>query len=168
LKIIEEYGRLARRVRRQKPSPGGDGRFERRRCYICEDLSWLEGREKWPNLQGIGVIFCETEENGKKSKQALCFIYSCKGMTAMQIPEAKCSHRGIEGRLHWLLDMQFREAESRVRADNSAENPNVLRRWDCNHLKAQSSLKGSFSDKQFKCLLNEASPDKVIVSALCS
>lgn len=146
----------------------GHGRFESRSCYICEDISWLEGREKWSNLQGIGVIFSETEENGKKSKQAHYFIYSCKGMTAAQILEAKRSHWGIENKLHWVLDMQFREDESRARADNSAENLNVLRHWAYNLLKAQSSLKGSFSDKQFKCLLDEAFLDEVIASALCS
>ena len=32
--------------------------------------------------------------------------------------------------------------------------------------KAQSSLSDSFSDKQFKCLLDEAFLDKVIASAL--
>ena len=146
----------------------GHGRFESRSCYICEDISWLEGREKWSNLQGIGVIFSETEENGKKSKQAHYFIYSCKGMTAAQILEAKRSHWGIENKLLWVLDMQFREDESRARADNSAENLNVLRHWAYNLLKAQSSLKGSFSDKQFKCLLDEAFLDEVIASALCS
>lgn len=146
----------------------GHGRFERRSCYICEDISWLEGREKWPNLQGIGVIFCEIDENGKKSKQAHYFIYSCKGMTAAQILDAKRSHWGIENKLHWVLDMQFREDESRARADNSAENLNVLRHWAYNLLKAQSSLRGSFSDKQFKCLLDETFLDKVIASALCS
>ena len=76
-------------------------------------------REKWPNLQEIGVIFCEIEENGKKSKQAHYFIYSCKGMTAAQILEAKRSHWGIENKLHWVLDMQFREDESRARADET-------------------------------------------------
>ena len=146
----------------------GHGRFESWNCYICEDISWLEGREKWSHLQGIGVIFSETEENGKKSRQAHYFIYSCKGMTAAQILEAKRSHWGIENKLHWVLDMQFREDESRARADNSAENLNVLRHWAYNLLKAQSSLKGSFSDKQFKCLLDEAFLDKVIASALCS
>ena len=146
----------------------GHGRFESRSCYVCEDISWLEGREKWSNLQGIGVIFSETEDTGKKSKQAHYFIYSCKGMTATQILEAKRSHWGIENKLHWVLDMQFREDESRARADNSAENLNVLRHWAYNLLKAQSFLKGSFSDKQFKCLLDEAFLDKVILSALCS
>ena len=46
-------------------------------------------------MQGIGVIFSEIEENGKKLKQAHYFIYSCKGMTAAQILEAKRSHWGM-------------------------------------------------------------------------
>ena len=89
-------------------------------------------------------------------------------MTAAQILEAKRSHWGIENKLLWVLDMQLREDESRARADNSAENLNVLRHWAYNLLKAQSSLKGSFSGKQFKWLLDEAFPDEGIASALCS
>ena len=146
----------------------GHGRFEKRSCYICEDIGWLEGREKWPGLHGIGVIFCEMEEKGKKSKQAHYFLYNCKGMTASQILEAKRSHWGIENKLHWVLDMQFREDESRARTDNSAENMNVLRHWAFNLLKADASLRGSFSDKQFKCLLDDAFLDKIISSVLCS
>ena len=146
----------------------GHGRYEKRTCYTCEEIGWLESREKWPNLQGIGVIFCETEEKGKKSKQAHYFIYSCRGMTASQILQAKRSHWGIENKLHWVLDMQFREDESRARTDNSAENLNVLRHWAFNLLKAEKSLHGSFSDKQFKCLLDDAFLDKIIAFVLCS
>jgi hypothetical protein len=35
-------------------------------------------------------------------------------------------------------------------------------------LKNETSLKGSFSDKQFKCLLDESFLDKVLRCALCS
>ena len=35
----------------------GHGRYESRTCYICEDIGWLEGQEKWKNLSGIGAIF---------------------------------------------------------------------------------------------------------------
>ena len=146
----------------------GHGRYESRTCYICEDIGWLENREKWSGLSGIGVIFCEVEQAGKVSKQAHYFIYSCKGMTAGQILEAKRSHWGIENRLHWVLDMQFREDDSRARADNSAENLNVLRHWAYNVLKAETSIRGSFSDKQFKCLLDESFLDKIVYSAFCS
>lgn len=146
----------------------GHGRYENRTCYICEDIGWLHGREKWSGLSGIGVIFCEIEQAGKVSRQAHYFIYSRKGMTAGQIMEAKRSHWAIENGLHWVLDMQFREDESRARSDNSAENLNVLRHWAYNILKAETSVKGSFSDKQFKCLLDESFLDKIVRSALCS
>ena len=143
----------------------GHGRYESRTCYISEEIGWLEGREKWSGLAGIGVVFCKAEQAGQVSKQAHYFIYSRKGMTASRMLEAKRSHWGIENQLHWVLDMQLREDESRARADNSAENLNVIRHWAYNLLKAETSVRGSFSDKQFKCLLDEAFLDKIIRSA---
>ena len=131
-------------------------------------FGWLDGREKWSGLSGIGVVFCKVEQAGKIAKQAHYFIYSRKGMTASQVLEAKRSHWGIENQLHWVLDMQFREDESRARADNSAENFNVLRHWAYNLLKSETSVRGSFSDKQFKCLLDESFLDKIVCSAFCS
>ena len=89
-------------------------------------------------------------------------------MSASQVVDAKRSHWGIENQLHWVLDMQFREDESRARAANSAENFNVLRDWAYNLLKSGTSMRGSFSDKQFKCLLDEAFLDKIVCSAFCS
>jgi len=89
-------------------------------------------------------------------------------MTAKEILAAKRSHWNIENHLHWVLDMQFREDESRARSDNSTENLNVLRHWVYNLLKADTSLKGSFSDKQFKCLLDENFLDKILAAACCS
>ena len=80
----------------------------------------------------------------------------------------KRSHWGIENQLHWVLDMQLREDESRARADNSAENLNGIRHWAYNLLKTETSVRGSFSDKQFKCLLDESFLDKIVRSVFCS
>ena len=146
----------------------GHGRYESRTCCICKDIDWLDSREKWSGLAGIGVIFCKIEQAGKVSKQAHYFIFSHKDMTAAQLLDAKRSHWGIENQLHWVLDMQFREDESRARSDNSAENLNVLRHWAYNLLKSETSIRGSFSDKQFKCLLDEAFLDKIVRSAFRS
>ena len=146
----------------------GHGRYESRTCYICEDIGWLEGREKWSGLSGIGVIFCKTEQAGNVSKQTHYFIYSRRDMMASQLLEVKRSHWGIENQLHWILDMQLREDESRARADNSAENLNVIRHWAYNLLKSDASVRGSLSDKQFKCLLDESFLDKIVRSAFCS
>ena len=143
------------------------GRIETRECYICEDISWLNTRSRWRSLNGVGMITTTIEQNSEKSSQNNYFIYSCKGLSPQQIMDAKRSHWSIENKLHWVLDMQFREDESRARKDNSAENLNVLRHFAFNLLKSDTSLKGSFSDKQFKCLLDEKYLDKLL-SAWCS
>lgn len=140
----------------------GHGRIELRSCYISEDIGWLDKKEKWKNLNGIGLIQCEIEENGTKTTQNHYFIYSCKGMSAEEIMRCKRAHWGIENGLHWVLDMQFREDESRARKDNSAENLNVIRHIAFNTLKSDKTCKGSFSDKQFKCLLDESYLDRII------
>ena len=103
------------------------GRIEKRECFICEDIGWLNYREKWTDLNEIGMIIGTVEENGTKSIQRHYFIYSCKGIRAEQIMKAKRAHWGIENSLHWVLDMAFREDESRARKGDSAENFNILR-----------------------------------------
>jgi len=59
----------------------------------------------------------------------------------------------VENQLCWVLDMTFREDESRARKDNSTDNFNVLCQTSLNILKSEISFKGSITDKQFMCLL---------------
>ena len=144
------------------------GRIEKRECYVCNDIDWLNNREKWADLNGIGVIIAKVEKNETISEQRHYFIYSCKNMTATELMKAKRSHWSIENSLHWVLDMAFREDESRARKDNSAENFNILRQIAYNLLKSETSIKGSFPDKQFKCMLDSAYLDKIIANWFCS
>ncbi len=44
------------------------------------------------------------------------------------------SHWGVENRLHWVLDMAFREDESRIRTGHAAHNMSSLRRLALNLL----------------------------------
>ena len=142
----------------------GHGRIETRECCISEDINWMNTRYKWRGLQGIGVITTTIKQNEETTIQNNYFIYSCKNQTPHQIMRAKRAHWGIENNLHWVLDMQFKEDESRARKDNSAENLNVLRQLAFNILKADTSIKGSFSDKQFKCLLDNSYLDRILSS----
>jgi predicted transposase YbfD/YdcC len=52
------------------------------------------------------------------------------------------AHWGIENRLHWILDLAFREDECRVRAGNAAANFAVLRHFTMNMLKNVKSTVG--------------------------
>lgn len=146
----------------------GHGRTEKRICVLSEEIGWLNNKEDWAGINGIGAIYCEVEENGQKSKQSHYFIYSCKGLTAAKFMGHKRSHWSIENKLHWVLDMAFREDESRARKDNSAENFNVLRQIALNILKSEKSFKGSITDKQFKCLLDSTYLDKIVNKWICS
>lgn len=76
--------------------------------------------------------------------------------------QAKRNHWSIENTLHWVLDMSFREDESRARKDYSAENFNAVRHIAYNILKSDTSFKGSFPDKQFKCMLDTVYLDKIV------
>lgn len=140
----------------------GHGRVETRECYVCDQIEWLQGKERWKDLHGIGMIISTVESESGKSVQHHYFIYSCVGMTAQEIMLAKRAHWSIENSLHWVLDMAFREDESRTRKDNSAENFNVLRHIAYNILKLDKSVKGSLSDKQFRCLLDQSFLENLI------
>lgn len=146
----------------------GHGRFETRECFCCEDIEWLYDRKKWVGLNGIGVIRSRIEQGETESETLNYFIYSCAGKSARELLDAKRSHWSIENGLHWVLDMQFREDESRARKDNSAENLNILRHMAYNMLKSDTSVRGSFSDKQYMCLLSPDYLDKILTAWMCS
>jgi len=146
----------------------GHGRIEKREYYTCNDISWLPNADKWANLSGFGVCVSTVHEKGKTTVSHNYAIYSVKNMTASQFAHCKREHWGIENRLHWVLDMAYREDESRARADNSAENLNVFRHIALNILMSEKSFKGSISDKQFRCLLDQRYLETVIRDWLCS
>jgi predicted transposase YbfD/YdcC len=50
-------------------------------------------------------------------------------------------HWGIENSLHWILDISFREDESRLRKDHGPENMALLRRLAASLLQREDSTK---------------------------
>jgi predicted transposase YbfD/YdcC len=60
------------------------------------------------------------------------------------------AHWGIENGLHWVLDIGFREDESRVRKDHAPENMAVLRHIALNLLKQEQTAKLGIKAKRLK------------------
>lgn len=170
--FFEEYSKRPDVLKSEKyhavTTNKGHGRIEKRECFVCNDISWMNNKDKWAGLNGIGMIISTVKKSEAESVQAHYFIYSCKGMTAGEIMQAKRAHWSIENTLHWVLDMAFREDESRARKDNSAENFNVLRQMAYNILKLDKSTKGGLTDKQFRCSLDENYFEKIIRLWVCS
>jgi predicted transposase YbfD/YdcC len=75
-------------------------------------------------------------------------------MTAMELLAANRAHWAIENSLHWVLDMDFREDESRMRLGNCATNMNVFRHLALNLIKTESSTKLSVNMKRKRCMLS--------------
>jgi predicted transposase YbfD/YdcC len=60
------------------------------------------------------------------------------------------SHWGIENSLHWVLDLAFREDESRVRRGYAAENLAVLRHLTLNVLRREKTAQVGVHAKRLK------------------
>jgi len=131
----------------------GHGRIEKREYFICNDVSWIPSANFWKNLSGFGVCVSTVEQGDKTTVSLNYAIYSVQNMTARLFAKCKRGHWSVES-FHWVLDMAFREDESRARVDNSPENINVFRHFAFNLLKAESSFKSSIPNKQFKCLFD--------------
>ena len=76
------------------------------------------------------------------------FLMRSLGADARQILHAVRAHWHVENSLHWVLDMAFREDESRVRKDHAPENFAVIRQFALNLLKQDDSLDIGISAKR--------------------
>ena len=113
---------------------GDKGRIETRSYTQCEDMDWLRERHPdWAGLTTIGRVKSTREIDGKTTVQARYFISSL-ALEVKRFAHAVRSHWGIENRLHWVLDMTFRDDDSRVRKDQAPKNFAVIKHMAMNLL----------------------------------
>ena len=107
----------------------GHGRIETRHCaQLIIDRSWLDKGFRWDGLQSVIKVTATVEEklSGKKSEETRWYISSL-ALNAQQALDAVRSHWQVES-MHWMLDVTFREDESRIRRGTGALAFNVLRK----------------------------------------
>jgi predicted transposase YbfD/YdcC len=120
----------------------GHGRSEHRRCHVCYDLAAISRQHDWANLGSVVMVEVDRTVGDKTSTERRYYISSQKRLRAKTALTTIRSHWGIENRLHWVLDVAFREDDCRVRAGNAAENFAVLRHFTMNLLKNAPSKLG--------------------------
>ena len=125
------------------------GKIEVRRYWTTSDIEWLQGKENWRDLNTICMVERERHFDEKTEKETSYYIGSIES-NAKRFGNAVRSHWGIENSLHWVLDVTFREDDSRIRKGNAAENFAVLRHIALNMIKKESSLKKSIKSKRLR------------------
>lgn len=123
------------------------GRHEIRRYWTVTGLEGLEQAKKWPRLRMVGMVESECTCKGETTREFRFYISSLES-TAKFFANAVRSHWGIENSLHWVLDMSFREDESRIRAGNAAENFSIIRRLVLNLIKQEKSIQKGVKAKR--------------------
>lgn len=148
----------------------GHGRIEERICYAAAAKDYLSPTElaKWEGLETIVKIEAYVEyKNGKKAGQRdyqeRYYISSLKQQAA-RINHGIQSHWGIETKLHWVLDIAFREDDSRVRKGHADENFAIARHIAINKLKNEKTLKRGVKAKRKKAGWDERYLLKVLKS----
>jgi predicted transposase YbfD/YdcC len=138
----------------------GHGRTEIRRYWLSDDLTTVPKVEQWEGLCSIGLAEREYFEKGKRRIEQRHYIVSFKN-DAKAFGHAVRKHWGVENSLHWVLDVVFREDDSRIRRGHSPVNFNTLRQISLNLLKKEKS-KISIKQKRFESALNDGFRAKVV------
>lgn len=126
------------------------GRMEKRKYTLITDqeyLDYLNPKGAWKNLKSIGQVESKRTVNGVTSKEKRYYILSVNEVK--QFAEAVRNHWGIENKLHWVLDVIFKEDQSRVRTGQADQNLCVLRHMAVNLIR-QNKSKGSVKTKRLK------------------
>ncbi len=92
----------------------GHGRIEERKCSVITDLTFLDEYQDWPGLQSIiGIDSKRTIKKTGKQEQSNRYYISSKKAQAKVFNKDIRAHWGIENKLHWSLDVNFREDSSK-------------------------------------------------------
>jgi predicted transposase YbfD/YdcC len=133
----------------------GHGRLETRRYWQSEAIGWFADRAEWPGLRSVGLVEATREIGGKLSVERRYYLSSLPQDVAL-FARAVRGHWAIENQCHWVLDVVFREDQSRARSGHAVANLGLLRRLALNLLRQDRSLARGLHRKQLHAALNPA------------
>ena len=146
----------------------GHGRIETRICTTIADpalLAPLRRSEEWVKLESLIEIRAQRQMDGETTTKVRYYLSSLDGNAKTALGVTR-THWSIENSMNWVLDVAFREDDSRVRKDFGPENLGILRRIALNLLKQETSLKVGVKAKRKAAGWDEAYLRQVLAPLL--
>jgi predicted transposase YbfD/YdcC len=130
--------------RSHETSEGSHGRIDERSYYLSKVPSDFALKKEWPWIKAIGYSVRITRHaDGRETDEVRYYVLS-RYLSGKRFSEAVRGHWAIES-MHWVLDVNFREDDSRTRERTLGDNLSWLRRFAVTLLKrhpAKDSLRG--------------------------
>jgi predicted transposase YbfD/YdcC len=140
------------RYRHYETLDDGHGRIDERSYYLAKVPRDFAPAKDWPWVKAIGYAVRITRHADGTESDEVRYYLSSRYLSGKRFGEAVRGHWGIES-MHWVLDVNFREDDSRTRERTLGNNLSWLRRFAVTLLKrhpAKDSLRG----KMMSCMLN--------------
>jgi predicted transposase YbfD/YdcC len=125
------------------------GRIDERTYYLTRTPRDFAPAGEWPQVKAIGyALRWTTQADGRQTSEVRYYI-SSRYLSGKRFAEAVRGHWGIES-MHWVLDVTFREDDSRTRERTLGNNLSWLRRFAVTLLKRHPA-KDSIRGKMLRC-----------------
>jgi predicted transposase YbfD/YdcC len=110
----------------------------------------------WPDLSTVLAVETIRSVNGTGRAEAEIryFLTSCSDAPAVLVRAIR-RHWSVENALHWVLDVTFREDDSRVRDRTAARNFALLRKIALNLVARDRSTQTSLRGRRKKAAWND-------------
>ncbi len=110
---------------------GDHGRIEIRRHAVSRDIARLGGDRRFPGLAAVAMVEATVERDGEVSRERRYFLSSAP-LGAHPFARAVRGHWHIENRLHWVMDVVFRDDLCRLRTGHGPANMATVRHMAMN------------------------------------
>ncbi len=148
------------RYRSHETTDAGHGRVDERSYFLTKVPSEFASAAEWPWVKSIGYAVRITRHPDGTETDEVRYYIASRYLSGKRFAQAVRGHWAIES-MHWVLDVLFREDESRTRERTLANNLSWLRRFAVTLLK-RHPIKDSIRGKMVRCLMNTQFLDEVL------